>query len=51
MAKQSRDPEPNVEWTEGEFRVSLPIEGGALDASWRPSTTTVIRIRETGTEA
>ncbi|MDE0099844.1 MAG: fibronectin type III domain-containing protein [Truepera sp.] len=50
MAKQPRDAEPRVEWTEGEFRVSLPLQGRVIDAKWRPGTTTVVRIRETGTE-
>lgn len=50
MAKQSREAEPSVEWTEGEFRVSLPLQGGTVDAKWRPGATTVVRIREAGAE-
>ena len=50
MARQTREPEPSVEWTEGEFRVSIPLQGSTVDASWRPGTTTVIRIREAGAE-
>ena len=51
MPTQSREAEPSVEWTEGEFRVSLPLQGRMIDAKWRPGTTTVVRIREAGTEA
>ena len=51
MSKQSRGAEPRVEWTEGGFRVSLPLQSGVVDAKWRPGTTTVVRIRESGTEA
>ena len=51
MAAQPRDVEPSIEWTEGEFRVSLPLQGGMIDAKWRPGTTTVVRIRETDAEA
>ena len=51
MAKQSEEAEPSVEWTEGEFRVSLPLQGRVIDAKWRLGTTTVVRIREAGTEA
>ena len=50
MAKQSRKAEPSVEWTDGEFRVSLPLEGGTIDAKWRPGTTTVVWIWEAGTQ-
>ena len=50
MAVQPRVADPRIEWTEGEFRISLPLQGGMIDAKWRPGTTTVARIRETGTE-
>ena len=50
MAKESREATPSVEWTEGEFRISLPLQGGTVDAKWRPGTTTVVRIREAGKE-
>ncbi len=51
MAKQSRETEPSVEWIEGEFRISAPLQRGTVDAKWRPGTTAVIRIREANTEA
>lgn len=41
---------PSVEWTDGEFIVSLPLQGRVVDAKWRPETTTVVRIREAGTQ-
>ena len=41
---------PKVEWNEGEFEVSIPIQGGTIDARWRPKVTSVIRIREIGTD-
>lgn len=51
MAKQSTDPEPSVQWREGEFKVSLPLQDGVVDAKWRPGTTSVVRIRKSGTES
>ena len=39
-----------LEWYEGEFKVSLPVQGGIIDAKWRPTVTSIIRIREIGTE-
>ena len=51
MTKQSKGAEPRVEWVDGEFKVSLPVQSGTLDAQWRPNATTVVRIREVGTEA
>ena len=50
MAEQPRVADPKIEWTDGEFRVSLLLQGGMIDAKWCPDTTTVVRIRETGTE-
>ena len=50
MAKQPREAVPRIEWDEGEFRVSLPLQGGTVDARWRAQTTTVIRIRKAGAE-
>ncbi len=50
MVEQSRMAEPSVEWTEGEFKVSLPLQGEMVDAKWRPGTTIVVRIREAGTK-
>ena len=46
MAKQPRVADPRIEWTEGEFRVLLLLQGGMIDVKWRPGTTTVVRIRE-----
>ena len=50
MTKQSDVSAPTVEWREGELKVSLPLHGGTVDANWRPATTTVVRIRQAGTE-
>ncbi len=43
--------DPKVEWNEGEFKVSLPVQGGMIDAKWCPAFTSVIRIREVGADA
>ena len=51
MAEQPSIADPKIEWVEGEFRVSLPVQGGTIDAKWRPNTTSVVRIRELGTDA
>ena len=51
MTKQSDVSAPTVEWHEGELRVSLPLHGQTVDAKWRPATTTVVRIRQAGTES
>ena len=51
MAEQPRTVDPKIEWTDGEFRISLPIQGGMIDARWRPNTTSVIRIRKVGTDS
>ena len=48
--QQPRLADPKLEWHEGEFKVSLPVQGGIIDAKWRPTVTSVIRIREIGTE-
>ena len=50
MAEQPRLPNPKIEWKDGEFLVSLPMQGGVIDAKWRPTVTSVVRIRENGTE-
>ncbi len=50
MAEQPLAAEPKIEWQDGELRVSLPMSGMVLDAKWRPKATTVIRIREVGTD-
>ena len=50
MAEQPKVADPRIEWIEGEFRVSLPLQGGMIDAKWCPVTTTVVRIREIGAE-
>ncbi len=51
MTEKPGLPAPTIEWNDGEFRVSFPLENGTLDARWRPGITTVIRIRESGTDA
>ena len=51
MVEQSRTRDPKVEWKNGEFRVSLPLEGQErILAKWRPTVTSVVRIREVGSE-
>lgn len=50
MSQKSDASSPAVEWNDGEFKVSLPLHGGTVDAKWRPATTTVVRIRQAGTE-
>ena len=50
MLEEPRVAGPKIEWTEGEFRVSLPVKGEMIEAKWRPGATTVVRIREAGTE-
>ena len=37
MAEQPRLPNPKIEWKDGEFLVSLPMQGGVIDAKWRPT--------------
>ena len=45
-------PAPKIEWKDGEFQVSLPVQdGGRIEAKWRPGATSVVRIREVGTDS
>lgn len=47
----SRTENPKLEWKEGMIHVSLPDKlGRTLEARWKPSVTSVIRVRELGTE-
>lgn len=40
---------PAIEWEDGEYSVTLPLDDGSLiEASWRPTVTTVVRIRKKG---
>lgn len=41
---------PSIEWQNGEYRVTLPLDGEMISASWRPTVTSVVRIREVGTD-
>ena len=41
---------PTIEWNDGEFKVSLPFQGGTLDVKCRPVVTNVIRISEAGSD-
>ena len=41
---------PSIEWQNGEYRVTLPVDGEVIKASWRPTVTSVFRIREMGTD-
>lgn len=50
MAEQPHLPNPKIEWKDGKFLVSLPMQGGVIDAKWRPTVTFVVRIGEPGTE-
>ncbi len=48
----SRTEDPVLEWNGEMIYVSLPNKlGRALEARWSPAVTTVVRIRESGTEA
>ena len=43
--------QPKIHWDGKTWHVNLPIDGGKmLEASWKPGTTYVVRIREKGTE-
>ncbi len=47
----SRTENPKLEWKEGTVYVSLPDKlGRTLEARWKPTLTSVVRIRELGTE-
>ena len=50
MAEQPRRSNPKIEWKDGEFLLSLPMQGGVIDARWRPNVTSVVRIRKVGSE-
>ena len=42
---------PKVEWEDGTWSVTLPVENGqVVEARWRPGVTYVVRIREAATE-
>ncbi len=48
----SRTENPKLEWKEGMIYVSLPDKlGRTLEARWEPTVTSVVRIRELGTES
>ena len=53
-ASMSRKPDsrhPSIVWENGEFHVTLPVPGGqVIEAKWKPTTTSVVRYREVGTE-
>ena len=42
---------PKIEWKDGEFQVSLPVQDGRVEAKWRPGVTSVVRIREAGMDS
>ena len=44
---------PEVAWNDGKWSVRLPVDDGrqVVEATWRPGTTHVVRIREAGREA
>ena len=47
----SRTESPKLEWKEDMIHVSLPDKlGRTLEARWKPTVTSVVRIRELGTE-
>ena len=47
----SRTEDPKLEWKDGMIHVSLPDKlGRSLEARWKPTLTSVVRIRELGTE-
>ncbi len=42
---------PKIEWKDGEFIVTLPMpDKGEIRAKWKPVATSVIRVREVGTD-
>lgn len=48
----SRTENPILKWDDGLIKVSLPDKlGRILEASWRPTITSVVRIREVGSAA
>ena len=48
----SRTENPILKWDDGMIKVSLPDKlGRILEASWSPTITSVVRIREAGTSA
>ena len=47
----SRTENPKLEWEEDMIHVSLPDKlGRTLEARWKPSVTSVVRVRELGTQ-
>ncbi len=50
MTDRTGLPDPTIEWNDGEFRVSFPLQGEIFDARWRPGIATVVRIWDAGTE-
>ena len=48
----NREANPKLEWKEGMIYVSLPDKlGRTLEAQWAPTITSVVRVRELGTES
>ena len=41
---------PLIEWKDGEFFVSLPMGGDVVEARWRPTVLSVVRVREIGVD-
>ena len=41
---------PNVKWENGRITASLPVRHRLVEASWEPTVTSVIRVREVGEE-
>ena len=42
---------PRIEWKDNQWSVTLPLDDGrAVNATWEPSVTYVVRIREEGAE-
>ena len=39
---------PLIQWKDGEFFVSLPMGQEVIEAKWRPTVRSVVRIREVG---
>lgn len=39
-----------IEWKDGEFHITLPVQDGLVEAKVRPSVISVVRIRELGAE-
>ena len=48
---EKKNTTPRIEWKDNQWSVTLPLDDGRLvNATWKPSITFVVRIREAGVE-